>query len=154
MLPKKLITKRPNGTKRVQTINELPTETQQHFQDQCDVNLILKKYAKTGVITHLNNLQQGVYQDCTLLPSYEEAVQTVTAAEQAFSGMPPEVRLKFKNNPQEMIDFLKDPKNLDEAIKLGLAEKKEVKIDPLLTELQTLNKNLKPKSKTPAPTED
>lgn len=141
----KIITKRPNGTKKVVTQNDEPTLCQQQWQASCNVNNIMKKYKKTGTVTHVRNATAGVYQDLTKMPSYEEAVQTVTRAEQAFQEVPALVRKRFDNNPQKMIDFLNDPKNQDEAIKLGLAKLKPV--DPVVVEIKKLNETLKTEPK-------
>jgi len=142
----KTVTKRPNGTTRVTTDPVGPTKTQRQFKDQCNVNNIIAKYKKTGSITHVRNAQNGVYADLTNLPSLEEAHAVVNAAKEAFEAIPSSIRQRFGHDPQQFIQFLADPSNNEEAIKLGLKVKKELpKPDPILTELQTLNKNLKPK---------
>lgn len=142
----KEISIRENGTKRVRTINSLPTLTQQQFKDQSDINKIMERYERTGTVTHLRNAAQGVYADLTTLPSYHEAMQTIVKANDAFDEVPASIRNKFDNDPQKLIDFLKDDKNNKEAVELGL--KALAPQDPILNELQTLNQNLKPKPQT------
>ena len=143
---------RPNGTKRVVTFYEGKTRTQQQFAEQCDVNNIIAKYRKTGSITHVRNAQAGVYADLTELPSLEEAQKVMIVAREAFEQVPAKIRNRFGHDPQQFIEFLSNPENNEEAIKLGLKIKKaEPKPDPILTELQTLNKNIstsKTKTKT------
>lgn len=58
----KLIEIRENGSKRVVTINEEPSKTDQSFAKQVNINNIMARYIKTGQLTHLRN-QQGVYAD-------------------------------------------------------------------------------------------
>jgi len=41
-------------------------------------------------------------------------------------ALPSDVRKRFSNDPAELIDFLADKKNDEEAIKLGLKIKKNV----------------------------
>lgn len=121
----KEITLRENGSKRVRTINEEPTLAQQQFKDQCDVNQIMKKYLKTGTITHINNTRQGVYADLSQVPlDYQEALNTVIRAKDAFQEVPSHIRLRFQNDPGQMLRFLADPANQEEAIKLGLMVRK------------------------------
>lgn len=112
-----------NGRIRVQTINEEPTRTQQHYKDQCDVNNIIAKYKKTGVITHLAR-SQGVYADVSQITDYQTSLQKVMDAQNAFSTLPSELRLRFNNDPQQLLAFLQDPKNYDEGVTLGLYEQK------------------------------
>lgn len=92
--------------------------------------------------------------DSTNLPDYQEALQTVITAENAFYALPAEMRKKFDNDPGVMIKYLEDDTNNEEAIKLGLKIPKETPTDTqILNELQTLNKNTsqtKTKSKSPS----
>jgi len=119
----KIITIRPNGTKKVSSKNNHPTRTQKQHRDDVDVNNIMAKYKRTGQITHLRNAQQGAYVDLTKLPhSYQQSLDIIKKAEDTFMSMPSEVRTRFDNNPQQLINFLKDKKNNEEAIKLGLIE--------------------------------
>jgi phage internal scaffolding protein len=62
----------------------------------------------------------GVYADMTDLPDYQTALQTVITAQTTFDTIPSNVRHRFDNNPQTFIDFMADPANTDEAVKLGL----------------------------------
>lgn len=120
----KIIEVRPNGRKRVATVNDLPSRTSQQWKDSCDVNKIMEKYKKTGSITHVRNRVEGVYADLTQLPvSYQEALDTIKTAEKAFEAIPAKVRQEFDNNPSKLISFLADKKNLDKAAELGLVNK-------------------------------
>ena len=126
--PEKIIIE-GNGRRKVVTINDEPSITQQQFREQADINEIMKKYKKTG--DWPQSVSRGAFMDTTNLPSYQEALDVVRAAESAFIELPAKVRRRFDNNPQELISFLEDPKNNQEAINLGLKE-------PNLNELQNL----------------
>lgn len=128
----KKVIRMENGRTRVITLNNEPTKTQQQFKDQCDVNNIMKKYKLTGEWP--NPKKQGIYLDSTNLPDYQSALNTVIAANDSFSTLPSDVRKRFSNDPAEMIKFLADPKNNEEAIKLGL------KIKTQTTEPETATK--------------
>lgn len=117
----KKIELRPNGTKLVHTVNEQPPETDQSFGKECDINHIVKKFIKTGQITHLAR-RQGFYGDQSQIPDFQTAMDTVTKAQQAFDELPAHIRKRFANSPHELMQFLQDPKNQDEAISLGLME--------------------------------
>ena len=46
--------------------------------------------------------------------------------------LPAQMRSRFNNDPAELLKFIKDPANLDEAVKLGILVKKEApKGDPV-----------------------
>jgi len=116
------VTIRPNGSKRIQTaIHDRPI-TQQQFKDECDINKIMEKYQRTGQITHLAR-NQGIYADLTSLGDYQQSLQKVIDAENAFDTLPAKVRERFGNDPAGLLTFLADPQNKEEAIKLGLIEK-------------------------------
>lgn len=121
----KIIETRPNGTKRVYTKNDQPSKTDQSFKMDCDVNFIVNKFTKTGQITHLAK-NQGQYADVSEIPDLAGALATVTHAQLTFDSLPAELRVRFGNSPVEMVNFLKDPANLEESIKLGLRDKKPV----------------------------
>lgn len=97
--------------------------TKQAFLDQVDVNKIMARYNKTGMFTHVNG-RQPFYGDVSSVVGYREALDRVMEAESLFKGMSAEVRNRFGNDPARMIDFLEDPKNLDEALKLGMVVKR------------------------------
>lgn len=126
----KVITKRPDGSTRVATINSEHSKTDQQFAKDCDINEIVRKFKKTGQLTHLSK-KQGVYADVSQVPDLLTAYEQITIAENAFADLPSDVRLKFSNNPQEMINFLTNPQNHDEAVQLGLLVPPKQKNDDL-----------------------
>ncbi len=96
-------------------------KTQQAAKDSCDVNLIMKTYEKTGVLTH-ENANMPVYGDFSNSGDYQAARNAVNAAQSEFALLSADIRRRFNNNPEEMLLFLDEPSNLDEAVKLGLVE--------------------------------
>lgn len=95
--------------------------TQQSFKDECDVNLIMKRFERTGVLDHLN-VFEGSYGDFTELPtSYHEAVNQVIAAQDMFMTIPARIRAMFDNDPGKFLAFAEDPENAERMIELGLA---------------------------------
>lgn len=121
----KELSARPRGGRRVITINDEPTKTQTQFKDETDVNIIMRKYRSTGQITHLSN-KQGMYIDTENMSSYQEALHTVMKSRETFMQLPSEIRKRFQNDPQQLIDFLGNQENYEESIKLGLRNKKDL----------------------------
>lgn len=104
---------------RVQLICEDPSLTKQAFKDECDINRIMKKWLKTGVLTHVSTAAQ-TFRDVSQGSDYQDLMFKVIEVEDAFSSLPSDVRKKFRNDPVELLDFINDPKNTEEAVKLGL----------------------------------
>lgn len=112
------------GRVRVSTVVSGKSMTQQQFKDVSDVNHIMRRYQQTGEITHLAR-SQGVYADVSRIKDYHSALQTVLDANAAFMTLPADVRNRFSNDPGQFISWLQDSKNLDEAVSLGLLERKD-----------------------------
>lgn len=151
--PLKKVSQRADGSIRVQTINNEPTLTQQHFADDCDISKIMDKYAKTGQVTHLNRAQ-GVYADLSMISDYRGMLETVQHANDVFSTLPALVRDKFRNDPSELITFLQDPNNHDEGVKLGLINPKPIPEQKFNDDLNDDKKPISKKTKTVEPKEN
>jgi hypothetical protein len=96
---------------------------QQHFKDECDINNILRQFNITGL------LPEGAltprYGDFTGIGDYHTALNRVIAAEDEFMSLPATLRARFENDPAQLIEFLDNPENKNEAIKLGLVNTTE-----------------------------
>lgn len=103
-----------------------PSLTQQHMKDECDINRILKKYQKDGILRHVSRFG-GRYEDLPDSIDYQESLNAVMAAEAAFLSLPSSVRSRFENDPGRFLAFVGDPANENEMIDLGLATRREVK---------------------------
>lgn len=108
---------------RVQKTFTKPSRTKQAFKDEVDINRIMKKYQKTGVLPV--SQQSPIYGDFSNIPNFEEASNKLIAAQEAFDAQPASLRKRFNNNPSDLLAFLQDSSNYDEAIKLGLVEPKQ-----------------------------
>lgn len=117
----KQIIKRDNGSLRVSTVNMEKSLTQQQFKDATDINRIIAKYKKTGEFPLLTK-KGGVYADLTNITDYHSMLNSIHNATSAFSTLPAALRLRFHNDPGELLAFLQDPNNREEGIKLGLVE--------------------------------
>lgn len=114
--------------------------TQQQFKEECDVNNILAKYRKTNMITHINK-HSGQFGDFATAEDYQETLHRVMQAQESFNHIPSDVRAKFNNDPARLIEFLADPKNQDEAVKLGLRQKPTPKPETLQESMEKALEN-------------
>ena len=103
------------------SVNEEETRTQQHFKEQCDINRIVKTYAKTGLVP--GNVRAPMAEDFYGIVDFHTAMNAVRRGEEAFMELPAELRSRFHNDPQEYVEFCLDKENLDELVQMGLAPK-------------------------------
>lgn len=93
--------------------------TQQSAKDECDINVILDRWVRTGDLSTSSSVPQ--YGDFTGFTDYHSALNTVIEAQDAFDALPAKLRARFGNDPQQLLDFVQDRDNLEEAVSLGLA---------------------------------
>jgi len=94
--------------------------TQQHFKDECDINNILRQFNVTGLLPEAPLSPR--YGDFTGISDYQTALNQVIAAEDEFMSLPANIRARFNNDPGQLIDFMENNENRNEAIKLGLVK--------------------------------
>jgi phage internal scaffolding protein len=94
------------------------TRAQQHHKDECDINVILERFGKTGQMPV--NAISGTYGDFSGVVDYHTAMNTLIAAESEFDALPAKTRARFNNDPYQLIQFMNDDNNRAEAERLGL----------------------------------
>lgn len=107
-----------------------PSLTVQDSRDECDVNYIMAKYERTGLIKHRE--QDLQYGDFSKIADYHVAMNVVAHANTMFFDLPSRIRERFGNDPGEFLKFASDEKNVDEMIELGLKKPLPVPEDPVI----------------------
>jgi phage internal scaffolding protein len=120
--------KRKNGTFRLASKPSGASKTDQSDKNMVDINLIMERYAKTGVLPHFKE-KIAQYLDVTELPSYMEAQKQISEAKELFNQLPAKVRKLMNNNPAKLEEFIEDPDNEDILLKYKLIEKVQKKVD-------------------------
>lgn len=82
----------------------------QSFKKQCDINIIMKQYEKTGMLPQQTHIQPR-YVDNSQVPSLEAAFEATNRAMEAFYDLPPEVRRAMDNDPSQLENFIANPEN-------------------------------------------
>jgi phage internal scaffolding protein len=106
-----------------------PTRAQQHHKDECDINVIVKRFGITGKMPI--NQSEARYGDFTDADDYHTALNKIIAAEDDFMALPADIRASFDNNPADLIQFLNNPANKTEAEKLGLLKPTSSNSEPV-----------------------
>lgn len=86
-----------------------------------DLTTILRKHLSGQVVPTMRGTAR--YGDFSNIGTYQDAMEVVLKADNAFYELPSAVRKRFDNDPAKLLDFLQDNNNLDEAVKLGLIDK-------------------------------
>lgn len=99
-----------------------PSMTKQSFLEECDINNIVRDFTAHGMVTHINEkAAQGAFVDLPDSLDYQQALEIARAGQQAFDVLPAHVRKRFDNDPEKFLEFMGNPDNQEEMIKLGLA---------------------------------
>jgi hypothetical protein len=109
--------------KRLQSVPEGASLTDQSDKNYLDINNIMKHYAKTGVLPQFKE-KIAQYLDVSSLPSYMEAHEQIQAAKELFYKLPSDVRRLADNNPAKLEQVINNPDYSDLLYKHGLIEKK------------------------------
>jgi phage internal scaffolding protein len=94
---------------------------QQHHKEECDINTILQKFNVTGLLPE--SPLSPRYGDFSGISDYHTAMNRVIAAQDEFEALPAQIRARFDNDPANLIEFLENSDNRQEAEELGLVEK-------------------------------
>lgn len=133
-MEKTLIKKPYEPHKRVKQHVGEKTLVQQSSRDETDINRIMAKYEKTGVLTHVARYA-GQYGDFSGVPDYKAGMEIVMAADDMFMSLPAKIRDRFNNDPAQFIEFATDEKNQDEMRSMGLAPKAPAPAEPQLVKV-------------------
>lgn len=102
-----------------------PSLTVQSEKDRTDVHNILNRYVATGDLGYfgIGNPAKPFYGDFSVAPDFQQSMNLQVQAREYFDSLPSQMRLQFRNDYREMIRFLGNDENQEQAIKMGLLEK-------------------------------
>lgn len=104
-----------------------PTMTIQSEKDNCDINVIMNRYATCGTpLPYRTDGVQPVYADVSDLGDYMENFQRCKQAEEMFNALPSALRKELDNNPANLLPFIQDEKNKERCYEYGLLNKPAV----------------------------
>lgn len=113
----------------------LPSMTRQEFAEECDLNQIMKRYEKTGMLP-VNAQSEPRYIDFTQSPAdLQEAMRVMIEAEAAFMSLPASVRKEFDNDAMRFVEFAEDGDNLGKLREWGLAPPEKAPEPPMRVEV-------------------
>lgn len=92
--------------------------TKQSHREECDINQIMARYQRTGVLEHVRE-HPPQYSDATAI-DFQTAMDTVVQAKERFAALPSSIRDYCGNDPAAFLDLVTRPEYREEAIRLGL----------------------------------
>jgi len=92
------------------------TIVQKRFKNDVNINTIVERARVQGLPQATS---RGFFGDFTGI-DFLAMQNTVAKAQEAFMALPARLRARFQNSAQNLIEFIEDKNNFDEAIKLGL----------------------------------
>lgn len=116
------------------TYPEGETMTRQEFQQECDINYLIDRYEKVGVISHMNPTPPQ-FLDVSEVPDLLEAQRILAAAGEAFMTLPAKVRREFDNDATQFVMFAQDPANVGQMREWGLAAPEKAPEPPMRVEV-------------------
>lgn len=93
--------------------------TKQSFTEDCDINVIMRRHLRTGLIEHINP-RQPTYGDYSQARTLHEALELVSEAQDEFMTLPAEVRSMVQNSPERLLQALSDPEETAALAAAGL----------------------------------
>lgn len=99
------------------------SRTHSSFGKDADINTIMTRYKKTGYFVDPNSVnlhRVARFDDYSDIPEFSEVCNRVIQAEADFMRLPATTRALFGNQVSNVVEFVSDPKNIEQSIELGL----------------------------------
>ncbi len=118
--PERIVRSAYTPRQRVYTDIGGPSLTEQSFKKECDVNHILKSFGAVKVSPAYQAKLAAAHYGYAPAESFHEAVNISLEAADLFGALPATLRKRFNNHPGELLAFVEDAENYQEASELGL----------------------------------
>jgi len=109
-----------NDRVRVATSYPTPTLTKQSFRDECDVNMIVRKFERTGELPV--GPAAATYADVSNTPDFQNQMDRIAHVRSEFDDLEVHQKMAFNNDPEQLLAALDDPNQLGLLRDLGLVE--------------------------------
>lgn len=130
------------------TVNDEPSMTNQQFRDDADLNVLAKRFGLNDI--PVGPLDINAFRDTTGDPELRDVLETQRTARDAFMQLPAKLRTRFHNSPKELWDFVTDPENAEEAVRLGFLTPTNSDAEPARPGTPSATGNTAPAPTTPA----
>ncbi len=90
--------------------------TKQSQKDECDINKLLERAARSGSLSHLDKYQAR-YGDFSNYDFQEHAIK-MAEGQTIFENLPAEVQKEFDQSPDKFFEFVTNPENINDLPRL------------------------------------
>lgn len=90
--------------------------TQQHFKDDCDVNVILERFMRTGEMPSTYAIPS--FQDVSDYADFRELQDAMSDAREYFDSLPARVRARYNNDLNDFYESLSTRQGYDSFVSL------------------------------------
>lgn len=111
------------------------SKTRAEFAAECDINTIMKRYQKTGVLNHFAPRTPQYLDLGDGVPDLMTALNVMIAADQAFMQLPAVVRKEFDNDSKAFAAYAQEKENLPKLREWGLAPPEPTPEPPMRVEV-------------------
>lgn len=154
------VIQREDGSRRVFLVFPKTGRVKPEFAKDADINRIMARYKKAKVMNQyvtladVATLRRTAYGDFRDGQDFAEAARRLMHAKESFHQLPSAVRKRFRHDPAAYLNFLtpeslSDPKNFEEAVSLGLVNRRAKK--PVVESPAPVPPTEKPAEKPAAP---
>jgi len=119
-LAKRIVRGQFTPRSRVYTPNPGESKTEQSFKKECDVNHILKSFGAVKASPAYQEKLASATYGYAPSESFYEATNLSLESKALFDELPSALRKRFNNSPGELLAFVENDENYDEASALGL----------------------------------
>lgn len=103
----------------------LKSRTKQSFAVEADINNIIAKYNRTGVMVDpgaVNRARVPLSGDFSTLGGFDDVQNRLVDVINLFDSLPSGLRKELDNDPGKLLPFIDDPDNRDRCVQLGLID--------------------------------
>lgn len=97
---------------------------QQQFAEDADINVIVRRFGLSDTVPP-QALDPRYFGDLGEIPDLGTALRLVKDAQDKFNALPVDLRNRFQNSPALLWNFVNDPRNAEESVRLGLLARRE-----------------------------
>ncbi len=99
-----------------------PSKTDQSFKNEVNINNIIDRYKKTGLLPNFKE-RIPLFGDENTTTLYD-AFQAVSNAQELFLELPVAIRKEMGHDPKNLESYLSNPENAETLLEYGLTEAK------------------------------
>lgn len=98
----------------------LPSMTEQYHRDEVDINTIISKYQRTGVLGTSTQVRETFFGDFSNVDTKFEAALALKEAESRFMDLPSSVRAAYDHDALKFMRALNDDTQIAKLVSLGV----------------------------------